>query len=141
MHAYFDANYPAAAIGVPATPVLNMVESNGLTTITVSGEANVGTTFMRVIGIDEIDVASAIEVTQETEGPALVLVLDVTGSMGGSKIAAMPQATRDLIELLFGADTETEFLKVGIVPYSAAEQGGQIRATLVTAAGAPTQRE
>src|SRR3546814_6338079 len=30
MQAYFDANYPAAAIGVPATPVLNMVESNGL---------------------------------------------------------------------------------------------------------------
>src|SRR3546814_19492966 len=89
-----------------------MVESNGLTTITVSGEANVGTTFMRVIGIDEIDVASAIEVTQETEGLELVLVLDVTGSMEGSKIAALRQASRDLIELLFGDDTEKEFLKV-----------------------------
>src|SRR3546814_15545172 len=112
MQAYFDANYPAAAIGVPATPVLNMVESNGLTTITVSGEANVGTTFMRVIGLDEIDVASAIEVTQETEDLELVLVLDVTGSMEGSKIAALRQASRDLLEILFGDHTAQACLQI-----------------------------
>src|SRR3546814_14292664 len=106
-----------------------MVDSNVLTTITVSGEANVGTSFMRVIVIDEIDVASAIEVTQETEGLELVLVLDVTGSMEGSKIAALRQASRDLIEILFGDDSEKEFLKVGIVPYSAAVNVGAIAPT------------
>src|SRR3546814_17337578 len=107
MQAYFDANYPAAAIGVPATPVLNMVESNGLTTITVSGEANVGTTFMRVIGIDEIDVASAIEVTQATEGIELVLALDVHGSMEDATIAALRHDSTDLIEVLSRRDRET----------------------------------
>ena len=136
MQAYFDANYPAEALGVPATPVLNLVENNGITTITVSGEASIGTTFMRVAGIDDITVGSSIEVTQETEGLELVLVLDVTGSMQGTKIAALRNASRDLIDILYGDETEKEFLKVGIVPYSAAVNVGSIAPTLVPAEAA-----
>lgn len=131
MQAFFDANYPADTLGVPATPVLDMVENSGVTTITVSGRAMVKTTFMRLAGIDEIDVASAIEVIQDTEGLELVLVLDVTGSMEGTKIAALRQASRDLIEILFGEDQEKEYLKVGIVPYSAAVNVGSLAPTLV----------
>lgn len=131
MQAYFDANYPAVALGVPATPQLEMVENNGITKITVSGRATVATTFMRVAGFDEIEVASAIEVTQETEGLELVLVLDVTGSMEGTKIAALRQASHDLIGILFGDDEEKEYLKVGIVPYSAAVNVGSLAPTLV----------
>jgi Flp pilus assembly protein TadG len=131
MQAYFDANYPAQALGVPATPILSMVETNGITTITVSGEAEVGTTFTRVIGIDEITVGSSIEVIQETEGLELALVLDVTGSMQGTKIAALRNASLDLIGVLFGDDTEKEFLKVAIVPYSAAVNVGSIAPSLV----------
>jgi Flp pilus assembly protein TadG len=144
MQAYFDANYPAEALGVPATPVLNLVESNGITTITVSGEASIGTTFMRVAGIDDITVGSSIEVTQETEGLELVLVLDVTGSMYGSKIAALRQASRDLIDILYGNETEKEFLKVGIVPYAATVNPGSIAPSLVPSEAAnydPTNEE
>ena len=131
MQNYFDANYPSDTIGVPVTPVLNLVENNGITTITVSGEASVNTTFMRVAGIDDITVGSSIEVTQETEGLELVLVLDVTGSMEGSKMTALRNASSDLIEILFGDDTEKEFLKVGIVPYSAAVNVGSLAPSLV----------
>jgi Flp pilus assembly protein TadG len=131
MQAYFDANYPASALGVPATPVLTRVENNGITTITVSGEADVHTTFMRVVGIDDINVGSSIEVTQETEGLELVLVLDVTGSMQGTKIEALRNASRDLISILFGTENEKEFLKVGIVPYAAAVNVGSVAPSLV----------
>lgn len=97
--------------------------------VTLEAKATLPTTFMRVFGQQKIDVAARSEITRETKGLEVAVVLDVTGSMddpiGGSgpdasmkKIAALRTAAKDLINILFGTNTTVDDLWVGIVPFS-----------------------
>jgi len=54
----------------------------------------------------------------------VVLVLDNTGSMSGSKIIALKDAAAIFVDILFGDETEPELLKVGIVPFTGAVNVG-----------------
>jgi Flp pilus assembly protein TadG len=113
---YFDANYGDGAIGVAGQ--LNLAINNSVITLTAS--ADVATAIVRIVGIDNVPVAAETEVTKETRGAEIVLVLDNTGSMGsGGKIAALRQAAGDLVEIVFGEDEEPELLQFGLVPFSA----------------------
>ncbi len=122
MRNFFDANFPDGVMGAAAEPTVTIADK----IITLSATADVETRFMHLFGYEGITVAAATEVTQETRGLEVVLVLDNTGSMRGSKIAALRQASLDLVEILFGDADENENLHVGIVPYSAAVNVGSI---------------
>lgn len=111
---YFKANYPAEELGVPATPVMVIDES----VIKISASAKVDTTLMRVVKIEEIEVEAATEIVRETKGLDVVLVLDNTGSMSGSKLASLKTASKQFIEILFGDESEPEQLLIGIVPFA-----------------------
>ena len=114
MQRYFDANYPASEIGVPATPQLTIVSN----TITLTATADVNATLMSVLGVHNITVAEQSTIVRETKGLEVVLVLDNTGSMnGGNKIGALRDAARDLVQILFGSQAFPPNLKVALVPY------------------------
>ena len=111
---YFDANYPAKELGVPATPVLTINDSE----ITLTATADMDTTLLRLAQIDSLLVAATTTIKRETKGLDVVLVLDNTGSMGGYKIASLKEASETFVEILFGDEAEPKFLKVGIVPFT-----------------------
>jgi Flp pilus assembly protein TadG len=111
---YFDANYPAEELGVPATPQLTISDSE----IVLTATADIDTTLMRIAQIDSITVAAATTIKRETKGLEVVLVLDNTGSMFGSKMTSLKEASVTFVDLLFGDEAEPEFLKVGIVPFT-----------------------
>lgn len=111
---FFSANYPSTEVGT--THDLTFVDNGGI--ITVTGKATVETVFMSIVGIDSITVASSAEIEVETNGLELVMVLDNTGSMSGSKLSSMKTAALDLIDILFGDETAPDLLKVGLVPFS-----------------------
>ncbi len=114
MQRYFDANYPAHEIGVPATPVMTIVDN----TITLTATADVNATLMSVLGVHNITVAENSTIVREVKGMEVVLVLDNTGSMRHSgKIAALRTAAYDLVDILFGNQAFPPNLKVGMVPY------------------------
>lgn len=111
---FFTANYAASEIGT--TSNLTFVDNGGVLTIT--GQASVDTVFMSIVGIDTITVASSAEITVETNGLELVMVLDNTGSMSSSsKMTNMKAAALDLIDILFGDETTPDLLKVALVPF------------------------
>lgn len=113
-NSFFTANYAASEIGT--TSNLTFVDVGGV--LTVTGQATVDTVFMSIVGIDSITVASSAEITVETNGLELVMVLDNTGSMGSSsKMTNMKAAAQDLIDILFGDETTPDLLKVGLVPF------------------------
>lgn len=113
---YFTANYPAAELGVPGN--LSFSITGG--TISMSATADLETTFMRIAGINTIDVGSNVEVTKERTELEVVLVLDNTGSMGSNgKIQALKQASNTLVETMFGEDENPEILRFGLVPFAA----------------------
>lgn len=113
---YFDANYPETDLGVPGELQLDM----GDNVVTLAATATLPTALLGVFGIHDMAVNSSIEVTRETKGLEVVLVLDNTGSMGSNgKINALKDASESLIGILFGDDPNPEKLRVGLVPFAA----------------------
>ena len=111
-------------------------EGENLPDVILSARSTVPTTFMRIAGIPEVDVAVTTQVSGSRMGLELVLVMDNTGSMrGGDKMTRMVQAARGLINRLYldRFDTQNRFdtelaasggdvidtLWVGLVPYAA----------------------
>lgn len=124
LQSYFDANYPADEIGVPARPTMVIDGSR----ITISVSADVDTTLMRVVQIKQITVEASTEIIRETKGLDVVLVLDNTGSMRGSRLRSLKSASKQFLDILFGDDAEAEDLLVGIVPFASAVNVGTARA-------------
>ncbi|MDP6816281.1 MAG: pilus assembly protein, partial [Alphaproteobacteria bacterium] len=116
MQSYFDANYPAEELGVTAEPQMTIDGSD----ITITATADIDTTLMKIVGIDNIEVAASTTIIRETKGLDVVLVLDNTGSMSGSKLTSLKTAATSFVEILFGDNDESDLLLVGVVPFTGA---------------------
>lgn len=112
--AFFEANYPPEKIGTAYDLDLDVDGDD----ILVSASASVDTSFMKVFGRDSVEVSAASTVHREVRGLEVVLVLDNTGSMYGSNIAALKTASESFVDILFEATSEPENIKIGLVPYS-----------------------
>lgn len=82
--------------------------------------ANIPTVFASVAGIESIKVPKSSVAIYDSKDIEVGLQLDVTGSMGGHKIAALKNATKNLVDVLL-PDTQTGDAKVriGYAPFSA----------------------
>ncbi len=115
---YFQANFPDGVYGANVElPTITISEDAEV--ITLTADATVGTTMMRVLGFDQLAVTAETEVTRDVRGLELVLVMDNTGSMKGSKINTMKSAAQDLINILYGERETVDNFWVGLVPYTA----------------------
>ncbi len=128
MQRYFDANYPASEYGVPATPTMTITNDQ----ISLSVTADVSTLLMGAVGVDNIQVAASSLIVKETKGLEIVMVLDNTGSMSGSKIQSLKTAATDLVNIVFGNETAPALLKMGIVPFTGSVNIGASNTSLLT---------
>jgi Flp pilus assembly protein TadG len=115
---YFDANFDASGGSVELTSCTFELAADRKF-VTLTAEADSPTIFMRVFGKDTMTVSSRTVIRRETTGMELALVLDNTGSMWGTAFDGMQQAAFDLIEILYGEETEIDNLWVSLVPYTA----------------------
>lgn len=113
---YFAANYPVDEMGTPGQLMVSVTGD----VVTMTATAEVTTTLMAILGQNTLGVSAATEVTKESKGLEVVMVLDNTGSMSGSKIAALRDAATELVNILFGEETAPTKLKIGLVPFAAA---------------------
>jgi Flp pilus assembly protein TadG len=116
---FFNANFPPnfmqAAIDGPHIAV-----DPDETTITINARATIPTTFMRVVGINELTVSANTVVERTDRGMELVLVMDNTGSMRtNDRIGKMKAAATQLITFLYGSRETVPNFWVGLVPYAA----------------------
>lgn len=121
-NAYFQANYPADALGVPGALSVNITDDK----IQLSVTANVETTIMKIMGFNDIDVSSTNEISREVTGLEIALALDNTGSMAGTKLANLKAASHELINILFGDDNSPLHLKMSLVPFAAGVNVGPL---------------
>jgi Flp pilus assembly protein TadG len=117
---YFDANYPPSERGWMA-PLEVEVDGD---VVRISSSGRVDTTLMRLAQIDHLDIAANTEVTRQQNKIELVMALDNTGSMAGSKLTSLKDAATGLVNILFGDEDDSEFVKVGLVPFAAAVNVG-----------------
>lgn len=113
----FEANFNS-----PATHLTEFTATkDDAGKINVSAELSVSTSFSPLIGIDQL---SFIVQSESVVGEAsfdVVMVLDNSGSMGGSKIATLKTAAKDLTDTLLAANTaaKPDRVQIGVVPFTA----------------------
>lgn len=100
-----EMTFTMTATGYVSTPFLSLMRSTGFTFTTrgqalIAGGGNAGTN---------------LEVS---------LMLDVTGSMGGTKIADLKLAAKDLIDIVIWDDQSEYTSRVALAPFSAAVNVG-----------------
>lgn len=113
---FFNLNYPAATRGTTVTaPTTNVVrEATGQWRVTVNARAQMPTTFMRVLGVDDTPVGTMGQTVRVS--PDVMMVLDSSGSME-SAMADLKQAARTgfVDRFIPGAGGD----RMGLVTYSA----------------------
>lgn len=114
---FIAANYPGRELGTVVDVVVQQDDEND--TVTVSGAARVRTTMLGLAGIDFITVHWESQVQRARSRLELVMVLDNTGSMGGSKIRSLRDSAELLTEILYDAADETGDVQIGLVPFAA----------------------
>ncbi len=133
---YFKANFPDGYMQATTAPLVITADDVNKT-LTVTAQATVPTTFMRLVDIDSMAVASATEVTIAAQNVEVALVLDITGSMAGSKIVGLRDAANALVDIVVQDQQTPFYTKVAIVPYSMAVNVGATTAPQVRGAIPP----
>jgi len=132
---FFNANI-AATGGMASASDMNIVISDDNELITLTATATVEATFMTLFGYDSLTVTVDTEITRETRGMELVLVMDNTGSMrSDNKITTMKTAAANLIDVVYGDDETNTNLWVGVVPYITHVNVGNAHYNWLSAAG------
>lgn len=114
----FDANFAAGYLGSTVAP-LTIEHEPVAGTVSIVARAQVPTMVMQLASLDTVEVEARATAIRRVNGLEVALVLDVTGSMAGSKIAALKKAAADLVQILFGDVETAEELAVAVVPFSA----------------------
>ena len=120
---YFRANFPTDFMGATVANPTYTVDANN-EKLGITATATIPTTFMRVLGIDTMQVSAVAEITRETELLEVVLAVDISGSMstsaggGMSRLTAARTAAIDLVNILFGNHETKALLKIGLVPWN-----------------------
>jgi Flp pilus assembly protein TadG len=138
---FFNANFPAGYMGATISgPTVTM----GNQTITLDATANMSTSLMRVLGVDDMVVAGNTQVTLSSVNLEVSLVLDITGSMEGQPLADLKEAATDLVNIVVKNSQTPFYSRIALVPYSmgvnlgsyAAAARGPVSGPLVNITGA-----
>lgn len=114
---FISANYPGRELGDVMNVQVSM--NNEADTVSVKGQARVETIVLGLIGINYITVNWETEVQRARSRLELVMVLDNTGSMGGSKIRSLRDSAELLTEILHEAAEQPGDVRIGLVPFAA----------------------
>ncbi|MDR6869729.1 Flp pilus assembly protein TadG [Bosea sp. BE125] len=88
-------------------------------TINISATASLTTSLTQLISQNAVQISSSSQSSWGTNTIELALVLDNTGSMASSgKIDALKTASLDLLKIMKDATSETDQIKISIVPFS-----------------------
>ncbi len=114
---FFKANFPDNYMDASVDP-LDIQVDDVENTITIRTVANMGTSLMSVVGLGSMDVAASTEVKLSALNIEVSVVLDITGSMSGSKIEDLKAAAKDLVDIVVNDQQEPFYSRVALIPYS-----------------------
>ena len=105
-------NFPSPSVAIDAVTG----------TMTIVGTGTMKTRFTRVVNFDQYELGARTEAMLSIGGNdqsiEIAMMLDVTGSMGGSKIADMKVAAKDVVEILVANDQSNHSSRVALAPFS-----------------------
>lgn len=98
--------------------ITNIVVTNGTgqRSVEVTGQIPVETMFMGASGVDVIDVGGRSVAEQRATNIEVVMVLDVSGSMAGTKLTGLKTAAKNFVSTVLANDTNK--ISIAVVPYN-----------------------
>lgn len=132
----FRANFPPGYMDAAVTGP-SFVFNNTDHTVKATASAAVPTYLMHLVGYRTYTVTVSSEVKRNANSLEIALVLDITGSMSGSKIYDLKAAAKDLIDTVVWDDQSQYYSKVAIVPYSNGVNVGSYAAQMRGPVAAP----
>jgi Flp pilus assembly protein TadG len=91
--------------------------------VNISVQASIETAFVRIAGIDTVSFGERAVAAFASKDIELAMMLDVSGSMGGSKIRDLRDAATDLVDILHNGSPQND-VRIGMVPYSTSVNAG-----------------
>lgn len=85
-----------------------------------------------IAGYEKLPVKAQSKVVFSASSVEVAMVLDVTGSMSGSRMVAMKEAAKSAIDLLIPKNDNSGKVRIGLVPYSHAVNAKKYYAKKVT---------
>jgi len=132
---FFNANIAAVEHWLSDSEMVAQFSDDNKT-ITLTATASISASFTALFGYDEITLSASTEISRETRGMELALVIDNTGSMyWNGKMAAAKEAAAQLVETVYGEEDTNSNLWVSVVPYVAHVNIGSQHQDWLSAAG------
>lgn len=98
--------------------------------ITLSAVARFKSSFMGIVGVPTVDLPVTAEVTRSGNNIEVSLVLDTTGSMKGSRIAALKKAAKEFVDTVVWDKQTLLYSKAAVIPYSMGVNVGALADTV-----------
>lgn len=112
VHDYFEkAELDDYLRSVVVTEGLNFRNVNAVAT------ARTRNYFMHMVGIDELAANTGSTAEQRVTNVEIALVLDISGSMSGTKIANLKTAAKEFVDTIISSDPEDR-ISISLVPYN-----------------------
>ncbi len=105
----------------------NVTVDEGLNyrTVAAEGSATLDTLFLHMSGFDTLTAPAASTAEEKISNVEIAMVLDVSGSMGGSRIENMRDAAEEFVDTVIQPAGSPGLTTVSIVPYNANVNVGQ----------------
>jgi Flp pilus assembly protein TadG len=121
---YFQANFlndhntdvTVAPLAVSVDRVVNAVS--------LTATVDLPTSFGRLMSVNAFRIVKSAQATYDVKDVELAMMLDVSGSMAGSKLSDLKSAAQDLVDMLLSANESGAKNRIGIAPYSTAVNAG-----------------
>lgn len=126
---YFDANF--SEVSLTAREITAKVDriNHGVTLI---ADLAIPTSIGGIVGIDTIQVRKSAQAVYDVRDVEVSMMLDVSGSMAGTKIADLRAAAGELVDILLDANAKGSEHKVAIVPFATAVNAGSYASVIGT---------
>ncbi len=138
---YFNENYNASGAKTKGTHAqINNVQvdiDRSKFEVKISVDAEVKNFFGPLAGVDKFDVPTTGAAIFEQQDIEVAVQLDVTGSMGGQKIADLKTATKTLVDTLIPDSPGTQKVRIGYAPFAAGVNAGTYASNVVFGSSAP----
>jgi len=123
--ANFAVAHVATGVGVfgatTVGPTFTVVDDN---TISVQATVYVNLVFGQLLGQNSLTMAEHAQAVRSTTGLELAMVLDNTGSLGTSGMAAVRQGATNLVNTIYGDSDTIKNLWVSVVPFTSSVNMG-----------------